>query len=50
MGMKPGIALGRLLYRLRYAQDLGKITSREDALQMAGDMVSRWIAEKQKPE
>ena len=50
MGMKPGIALGRLLYRLRYAQDLGKITSREDALQLAGDMVSRWIAEKQKPE
>lgn len=41
MGMKPGIALGRLLYRLRFAQDLGKVTSREEALQLAGDMIAR---------
>ena len=41
MGMKPGIALGNLLYRLRFAQDLGRITSREDALERAADMISR---------
>lgn len=47
MGMKPGIALGRLLYRLRFAQDLGKITSRQEALQFAGDLIIRWIGEGQ---
>lgn len=41
MGMKPGIALGRILYRLRFAQDLGRITSREEALEFASDMISR---------
>jgi len=43
LGMKPGIALGNLLYRLRFAQDLGKIASREEALQLAGAMISRRI-------
>ncbi len=41
MGMQPGIALGRILYRLRFAQDLGKVTSREEALELAADMISR---------
>jgi len=41
MGMKPGIALGNLLYRLRFAQDMGRITSREEALELAVDMIAR---------
>lgn len=41
MGMKPGIALGNLLYRLRFAQDLGKLTSREEALEAAKEMVQK---------
>jgi len=41
LGMEPGIALGRMLYRLRFAQDLGKITSHQEALQRAGEMISR---------
>ncbi|MBI5848494.1 MAG: HD domain-containing protein [Nitrospirae bacterium] len=40
LGMKPGIALGSLLCRLRFAQDLGKITSRREALKLAGDMIA----------
>jgi putative nucleotidyltransferase with HDIG domain len=39
MGMEPGIALGNLLYRLRFAQDTGKITSREEALHVAREML-----------
>ena len=41
MGMKPGIALGNLLYRLRFAQDMGRISSREEALRLAGDMICK---------
>ncbi|MBI5074606.1 MAG: CCA tRNA nucleotidyltransferase [Nitrospirae bacterium] len=41
MGMQPGIALGRMLYRLRFAQDLSKITSRQEALELAADMIFR---------
>jgi len=41
LGIKPGIALGRLLYRLRFAQDLGKITLREEALTLAAEMIAR---------
>lgn len=44
MGMTPGIALGRVLYRLRFAQDVGRITSRKEALELAGAMISRTIA------
>ena len=45
MGMKPGIALGNLLYRLRFAQDLGKFTSREEALQAAKEMMQKLTEE-----
>ncbi len=41
MGMQSGIALGRMLYRLRFAQDLGKIASREEALRLATEMIAR---------
>ncbi len=41
LGMKPGIALGNLLYRLRFAQDMGRISSREEALKLAVDMIAR---------
>jgi len=41
MGMEPGIVLGNLLYRLRFAQDTGKITSREEALQAAREMIRK---------
>jgi putative nucleotidyltransferase with HDIG domain len=39
MGMKPGIALGKLISRLRFAQDSGKINSREEALCAAREMI-----------
>jgi putative nucleotidyltransferase with HDIG domain len=39
MGMEPGIELGNLLYRIRFAQDTGKITSREEALHVAREML-----------
>ena len=39
MGIQPGIALGNLLYRLRFAQDMGKITNREEALEAARHML-----------
>ncbi|MDP2157826.1 MAG: HD domain-containing protein [Nitrospirota bacterium] len=42
MGVEPGIALGNLLYRLRFAQDLGKITSRQEALEAAKEMVEKF--------
>ncbi len=42
MGMKPGIALGNILYRLRFAQDLGRITSRQEALEAAQEMVEKF--------
>ena len=41
LGMQPGIALGNLLYRLRFAQDMGKITNREEALEAARQMIRR---------
>jgi tRNA nucleotidyltransferase/poly(A) polymerase len=41
MGMEPGIALGNLLYRIRFAQDIGKITSRDEAMSAAREMVRR---------
>jgi poly(A) polymerase len=43
MGMKPGIALGNLLYKIRFAQDMGKITTREEALQAARELVRKVI-------
>ncbi|MBI5632159.1 MAG: HD domain-containing protein [Nitrospirae bacterium] len=46
MGMQPGIVLGRMLYRLRFAQDLGKINSRGEALKLAGDMITRQAEKK----
>ena len=45
LGMNPGIALGYLLYRLRFAQDLGKFTSREEALQAAKEMMQKLTEE-----
>jgi putative nucleotidyltransferase with HDIG domain len=39
MGMKPGIALGKLISRLRFAQDSGKISSREEALCAARELI-----------
>jgi len=41
MGMEPGTVLGNLLYRLRFAQDTGKITSREEALYAAREMIRK---------
>ncbi len=41
MGMNPGIALGNLLYCLRFAQDLGRIGTHEEALKLAGDIIAR---------
>jgi len=45
MGMKPGIALGNILFRLRFAQDMGRITSREEALQAAKGMMQKLTEE-----
>ncbi len=39
MGMQPGIALGKIISRLRFAQDRGKINSREEALCAAREMI-----------
>ncbi len=39
MGMQPGIALGKLISRLRFAQDCGKINTREEALCAAREMI-----------
>jgi hypothetical protein len=50
MGMKPGIALGNLLYRLRFAQDMGKITTREEALRTARELVRKLIEAGKQPE
>jgi putative nucleotidyltransferase with HDIG domain len=47
MGMEPGIALGNLLYRLRFAQDIGKIADREEALCAAREMIRRRSGGKQ---
>jgi hypothetical protein len=41
MGVEPGIALGHLLYRIRFAQDMGKLTSRDEAMSAAREMVRR---------
>ena len=41
MGMEAGIELGNLLYRLRFAQDIGKITSREETLHAAQEMIRK---------
>jgi len=40
MGMKPGIELGKIISRLRFAQDCGKVTSRDEALSAARKMIS----------
>ena len=40
MGMKPGVELGKIISRLRFAQDCGKMTSREEALSAARNMIS----------
>lgn len=50
LGMKPGIALGNLLYRLRFAQDLGRITSRKEALELAEALISRRVIRGQLPD
>jgi len=41
MGMEPGIELGNLLCKLRLAQDIGKITSRMDALVLARELMNK---------
>lgn len=41
MGMEPGVGLGNLLSRLRLAQDIGKITSREEALRLARELMNK---------
>ncbi len=39
LGMKPGLAMGKVISRLRFAQDSGKITSREEALHAVREMI-----------
>ncbi|HYQ48162.1 MAG TPA: HD domain-containing protein, partial [Thermodesulfovibrionales bacterium] len=41
MGMEPGVALGNLLCKLRLAQDIGRVASREDALCMARELINK---------